>query len=199
MHNIETYYNWRDYYKVEEDDHSPFFGKEYNVSEYTNTIYNHYIHPLWDGFGSSTVYLKIIYANYESKFAIIELIGEWNDAINNDIMFLKREIADFLINKKINKFILIGENILNFHASDDCYYEEWSQDVEDGWIAFINFRDHVIEELKNNFITNYILILDEFNDLNWRKYTPNALFEMINVTINRTRLPSSTIAKLPQT
>jgi len=28
------------------------------------------------------------------------------------------------------QFILIGENVLNFHSSDDCYYEEWFQDVE---------------------------------------------------------------------
>ena len=43
---------------------------------------------------------------------------------------------------------MIGENVLNFHASDDCYYEEWFQEVEDGWIAAVNFRDHVLKELE---------------------------------------------------
>ena len=46
----------------------------------------------WDDFGSSTLYIKILFADYDGGFAIIELIGEWNDAINNDIMLLKRDM-----------------------------------------------------------------------------------------------------------
>ena len=33
--------------------------------------------------------MKILFADYEQNFAIIELIGEWNDAIENDIMTLE--------------------------------------------------------------------------------------------------------------
>ena len=43
---------------------------------------------------------------------------------------------------------MIGENILNFHGSDDCYYEEWKSDCNEGWIVPINFRDHVLDEMK---------------------------------------------------
>ena len=123
MHSIEPYYNWRDEYIAEEDERSPFYGREYSEFEYTNSIYDHLIHPQWDEFGSPTLLMKILYADYERGFAIMEFIGEWNDCLHNDIMFLKRDIADELMHEGINKFILIGENVLNFHYSDDSYYE----------------------------------------------------------------------------
>lgn len=76
MQNLEPYYNWLEYYASEEDELSPFYGKEYSEFEFSNTIYNYYIHPQWDDFESSTLYLKILYADYEDGFVIIELIGE---------------------------------------------------------------------------------------------------------------------------
>src|SRR6185503_4648333 len=123
---------------------------------FTQTVYNYYIHPQWDEFGSATLYLKVLMADYQEKYAIIELIGEWNDAIENDIMTLKRDVIDEFERQGITKFILIAENVLNFHSSDDSYYEEWFEDVEDGWIAGINFREHVIAEFKRNNIDYYI-------------------------------------------
>ena len=130
MQDIEPFYNWSHLYSSEEDDRSPFYGRVYSEFEYSNTVYNYYIHPLWDDIGSPTLYIKILFCDYEQEFAIIELLGEWNDAIHNDIMILKRDIIDELINEGIKKFILIGENVLNFHASDDCYYQEWLDDIE---------------------------------------------------------------------
>ena len=174
MHDIEPYYNWRDVYVSEEDEFSPFFKREYSEFEFTNTIYNFYIHPQWDSFGSPTLYLKILFADYNHRFVVIELIGEWNDAINNDVMFLKREVIDAFISHGIHKFVLIGENVLNFHASDDCYYEEWYEDIRDagGWIAFINFRDHVLKEMQQVHIHHYVLCGENFTDVNWRSVKP---------------------------
>ena len=62
----------------------------------------------------------------------------------------------------INKYILIGENILNFHYSDDSYYEEWFDDNGDnGWIVLLNFREHV---LKVKYIFLHIIkILKNYN------------------------------------
>lgn len=157
---------------AEQDELSPFYGREYSEFEYTNTIYNYYIHPQWDDFGSNTLYLKILFADYDRQFAVIEFIGEWNDCINNDIMTLKRDLIDEMIGKGINKFILIGENVLNFHASDDCYYQEWFDDVEDGWIVALNFRDHVMSEFSRNNIDYYMLFGGELNDFPWRTYNP---------------------------
>ena len=108
------------------------------------------------------------------------MIGEWNDAINNDISILKREILDQLLEHNIHHFILIGENVLNFHGSDDCYYEEWANDNDTGWAALLNFRDHVIKEILKYKIDQYLVMGDELNNVSWRKYKPQDLFEIVN-------------------
>lgn len=51
-------------------------------------------------FGSETLYAKILYSDYIRHYALIELVGEWNDCIGNDIMFLKRDVVDHLIKKE---------------------------------------------------------------------------------------------------
>ena len=176
MHQIEPYANWLKYYDSSEDTQSPFFGKDYNYDLYTETIYGYYIDPAWDSFGSETLYLKILYVDYPEGYVILEFIGEWNDAINNDIMLLKRDVIDVMIRNGINKYILIGENVLNFHASDDCYYQEWFDDVEEGWIVALNFRDHVLQEFSKNNIDYYLTYGGELNDSRWRTFNPNQLF-----------------------
>ncbi|MFS8082482.1 MAG: hypothetical protein ACMG51_03445, partial [Ginsengibacter sp.] len=140
MQDIEPFENWQYLYNSEEDELSPFHGRDYSQFEFINTIYNFYIHPQWDEFGSRTLYMKILIADYEMHFMIIELIGEWNDAIENDIMTLKREVIDIFIRQGIYKFIIIAENVLNFHSSDDSYYEEWFEDIQEqnGWIVILN-------------------------------------------------------------
>ncbi|MEZ4990567.1 MAG: hypothetical protein R2824_09145 [Saprospiraceae bacterium] len=107
MHDIEPHYHWRDDYTAEEDSRSPFFGRQYDEFRFSQKVYNYYIHPQWDAFGSSTLYLKILFVDYTEQYAILELIGEWNDCLHNDIMFLKREIIDALIQEGIYKFILV--------------------------------------------------------------------------------------------
>ena len=185
MQDLEPYYNWRELYIASEDELSPFYGVEYNEFEYTHTVYNFYIHPQWDDFGSNTLYLKILYADYERGFCVIEFIGEWNDALYNDIMFLKREVIESLIGSSINKFILVGENVMNFHGSDDCYYEEWFQDIEDGWIAALNFRPHVMREMEKYNIDSYFVTGGELEELNWRVYNPVDLLARIEHVVSR--------------
>lgn len=179
MQDIEPFYKWREYYLSEEDELSPFYGAEYSEFEFSNTIYNYFIHPQWDEFGSNTLYLKVIFADYLSGFAIIEFIGEWNDSVHNDIMYLKREVIDLFIRNGITKYILIGENILNAHCTDDDYYEEWIDEIEDGWVACINFREHVEDEMISAHIDQYLLMAEPFNAINWRKYQPHSLFQLV--------------------
>ncbi len=185
MQDIEPFYNWRELYVASEDEDSPFYGVIYSEFEYSNTVYNYYIHPQWDEFGSTTLYIKVLYADYDRKFVILEFIGEWNDAINNDIMFLKREVIESMIGNGISKFILIGENVLNFHGSDDCYYEEWFQDVEEGWIAAINFRPHVMKEMERFNVDSYFVTGGELDDMNWRLHNPIELITRIEKIANR--------------
>lgn len=185
VQNLEPYFNWRDEYIASEDEISPFFGIVYNELYYDKKLYNFLLHPQWDDFGSDTLYLKILFCHYELGFTVIEMIGEWNDAINNDIMILKRELIDLMVDAGIHKFILIGENILNFHASDDSYYEEWFQDIEDGWIVGINFREHVIHEFENNNIDYYLNFGGVLDDLNWRTFKPTPLFHLVEQMIQK--------------
>ncbi len=178
MHNIEPYFNWRDHYQAEEDERSPFYGREYSEFTLSNRIYDHVIHPQWDDFGSSTLYLKILYADYISGYAIIELLGEWNDCINNDIMFLWEGVILPLVGNGIFRFILLGENVLNFHYSDDSYYEAWQEELagEDGWIVALNFRQHVVDEMQKAGLENFLYMGENWTLPIWRTLDPQHVF-----------------------
>lgn len=187
MHDIEPHYRWMDEYIASEDEQSPFYGYVNNELGFSNKIYNYYIHPQWDEFGSATLYLKILFVDYEKSFAIIELIGEWNDTLHNDIKFLKREVIDVLTASHINKFILICENVLNFHGSDDCYYEEWHEDIceNGGWICLINTLDHVEQEMKDSRLQYFINFGAQYNNLNWRILKPKNVFMAVEAILQK--------------
>lgn len=179
MQELEPFHRWRDMYTAEEDPKSPFFGRVYNEFENTNTIYNYVIHPQWDDMGSRTLFIKILFADYRKHFAIIEMIGEWNDAIENDIMTLRRDVTDILFHEGITKFILIAENVLNFHSSDREYYEEWFENVadENGWIVCLNMPEATQHDFRKMKL-NYYIELKELAD--WRIYKPEMIFKLLN-------------------
>lgn len=187
MHDIEPYYKWREYYTGGEDRESPFHGRVYDEFTFTNKVYNYFIHPQWDDFGSQTLYMKLIYADYTDGVAMIELIGEWNDALNNDIMFIKREVIDHLLHRDINKFVILCDNVLNFHGDDDSYYEEWYDDAseEGGWVTFVNVQEHVMREMEMSQIQYYVNLNENLNVINWRLKTPNMALAQIMDTMNR--------------
>lgn len=180
MHTLEPHYKWRLEYIASEDKHSPFYGRIYSEFEFSTKIYNYYIHPQWDDFGSETLYVKILYVNYFDNYAILELIGEWNDCLHNDIMLLKQGVIDRLQEHGISKFILITENVLNFHGSDDCYYEEWYEDIADdeGWVCLVGVLDHVVDEMEEYGLQHYINFGPDYN-INWRPQKPQIVYEMI--------------------
>lgn len=186
MHDIEPHFKWQDEYISSEDKRSPFHGRIYDEFRFTQKIYNYFIHPQWDEFGSQTLYMKILFVDYEEGFAIFEFIGEWNDCLHNDISFLKREIIDQMIPQGISKYILLCENVLNFHGSDDCYYEEWYDDVkeEDGWIIFLNTLKHVEEEMQDTRLQQYVNFGAQFNEVNWRPHKPKHLFEALEALLH---------------
>lgn len=179
MHDIEPFYNWRHIYVSEEDQRSPFFGRTYSEFEFSQTVYNYYIHPQWDDFGSRTLYLKVIYVDYELNFAVIELLGEWNDAIENDIMELKREVMDMFYKQGITKYILIAENVMNFHSSDKEYYQEWFDELteENGWAVALNMSEAAQYDFKKKKLNYYIELMDLPE---WRTYKPYHLFKKID-------------------
>ena len=107
------------------------------------------------------------------------MIGEWNDAIENDIMELKREVLEKFMSEGIYKFILIGENVLNFHSDGKDYYEELFEEVtdENGWVVCLNMPEQTQYDFKHAHLNRYV----ELTELdNWRTYKPFHLFKKID-------------------
>ena len=181
MHDIEPYYKWRQYYVASEDANCPFYGKVNNEFQFTNKVYNYFVHPQWDEFGSSTLYMKLLFVDYDDGIAMIELIGEWNDCLHNDIMYIKRKIVDELQRNDITKFIIFCDNVLNFHGDDNSYYEEWYEDTSDegGWVAFVNLQEHVLREMESHQIQYYMNFGNHLNDVQWRQKTPQMTINLI--------------------
>ncbi len=187
MHQIEPHYLWRHVYKASNDPNSPFYQTQHSQFEFTNKIYNYLVHPQWDYFGSETLLLKVLFVDYDVKYAVIEMIGEWNDTIHNDIAILKREVIDEMIDLGIEKFIILGANILNFHPSDDAYYQEWWEDTPGGWVAFLHCRDHILQEMESVGIGNFIRLEEEDeNTWNWKTKKPEHLFEIVDEMMMKT-------------
>ncbi len=180
MHNIEPHHLWRGLYLANEDIRSPFYAYQNSEVYFTDSIYDHIIHPQWDFFGPETLYMKQLYADYELGYTVLEFFGEWNDVLHNDIMFLKRDVLEPIMDQGIDKFILIGENLLNFHAGDTDYYEEWFDQLDDGWISLVNFREHVLLEIKQYQLDQYLIFGGELDDLDWYHWSPKKMFTRIN-------------------
>ena len=71
--------------------------------------------------------------------------------------------------------------MLNFHGESEDYYDEWYNDIidEGGWIAFVNFNAHVLEEIMSENIHYYMHSNQELQSLNWRKYSPDKLLVLV--------------------
>ncbi len=95
-------------------------------------------------------------------------------------MHLKRNIIDEMVPLGIDKFVLLGESVFNFHHSDDAYYEEWFEEIESGWIVALEFHEHVLQEWKDTGIDYYINFggMDQFDS--WRSKTPHQLCDEIS-------------------
>jgi hypothetical protein len=182
VHRIEPFYLWRDLYRSEEDPNAINFGREYSELYFTERIYNYLIHPQWDSFGSETLFYKQIYADYDKGFAIIELLGEWNDCIGNDVMFLKNELIEPLIDAGIQNFMIIMENVLNFHGQYSDYYEEWADDIE-GEIYMINLLPHVMDEFNDLRLNQCLLYDGVYNDVNWRVLKPEKILSFLKTSM----------------
>jgi hypothetical protein len=178
MHEIEPFYKWENIYNPVEDEKSPFYGTTY--AGYELSLYNHLIHPLWDYIGSETLYVKVLFADYQEGFSIIEILGEWND-----IMHLKRNLIDPQLAEGITRFLLIGENVLNFHGSEDDYYQEWFEEVEDGWIVAMGFRDYIHREWSKFNLDFYLNWGGNLEIENWRTMSPKKIITTIDLEIRR--------------
>lgn len=181
MHDLEPYYQWQHFYDASEDQRSPFYKTIHSEFEFTNKIYNYLIHPQWNDFGANNLYVKVLFVDYDTKHAILEFIGEWDDCIDNDILNIIKGLVNPMLAEGISKFVFVLENVLNFHGSDDLYYEELYENIkdEDGWIVFLGLLPHVEAEMRKSRIHQYVDFGEEWNDLPWRRYNPDLLLEKI--------------------
>lgn len=185
MHSVEPHFLWRQLYLASEDQRSPFYGYENSEVYFTDKIYDHLIHPQWDNFGAETLFIKQLYTNYESAYTILEFFGEWNDVLHNDIMTLKRDVLEPIMQEGIHKFILIGDNLLNFHAGEVDYYDEWLEELNDGYVALINFRPHLLDEIRQFGLDEYLLFGGELDHMEWYSWSPKKLFRTVDDLISR--------------
>jgi hypothetical protein len=65
--------------------------------------------------------MKVLMADYEEKYAVIELIGN-GTTIGNDIMTLRRDVTD-QFSEWHYQVHFTAENVLNFHSGDKDYYK----------------------------------------------------------------------------
>ena len=94
MHEIEPFYNWRHLYVSEEDERSPFYGRIYSEFEFSQTIYNYYIHPQWDEFESRTLYMKVLIADYDEGVRSVVLTHRlWTSAFGGDPSVVGRALT----------------------------------------------------------------------------------------------------------
>jgi hypothetical protein len=69
--------------------------------------------------------------------------------------------------------------VLNFHSSDDSYYEDWREQVEDlgGWIVILNMPEQSQYDFVRARLNNYATLMD-FPQ--WRTLKPELVFQQVD-------------------
>ncbi len=179
LRDIEPFFGWLAEYSHDQDNRSPFHEVEHNLFEYDRRIYNIPAHPFWDDFGSESLLVKILYADYREGFAILELFGEWNDLFDNDFKLLAENCLTYLIDHGIRQFILICENVFHGYFQSDDYYQALQDELEDGWICAIRLREELQEEMVRYGINGYVFWSPYLDDVVWRKTKPQQLYRFV--------------------
>ena len=84
---------------------------------------------------------------------------------------------------RLTHFIFIAENVLNFHSSDDSYYEEWREQLEDdnGWVVILNMPEQSKYDFKRARLTHYVELVEMEQ---WRTLKPELIYQTIQQFIN---------------
>lgn len=171
---IQPFYHWREYYDPELDRKSPFHYPRYQDTMQFSVSYNQVIHPEWEDIGSEGLFMKVLFADYYEGCAILEGMGDWNDCTDIDIKSILENLIHPLFQEGVSRFLLIGENILNFHGDYPDYYEEIRDLLEDdgGYFMLLNLRQHVIEEMKSHEVNHFTWMGEQMQLVNWRTMQP---------------------------
>lgn len=179
MHEVEPHYGWLKYYSNERDPHSPFQDVVHNELYYDRQVYQYLAHPQWDHIGSEGLLVKILAANYEQGYAIIELFGVWNDLLENDFRLLLENCLEPLMAAGVQHFVLVMENILNIYLDSDDYYEAMQEELGSGWVCLLRAREHVLREIRDHDLDTYFFWSEDLDDLPWRKHSPARLYREV--------------------
>ena len=185
FHDIEPHYGWLGFYSHDIDENSPFHTVEHNLFEYDRYVYTFPAHPLWDDIESEGLLVKILFANYEEHYAIIELFGEWNDLHQNDFKLLCENCLTYLVDAGVTQIIFIAENVFNIYLEADDYYEAFTEELESGWMCLLRARTAVHEELRRYGIDRYFYWNAELDEMNWRKLKPWQLHQLVAARMQR--------------
>jgi hypothetical protein len=173
---IEPFHGWLHIYNQANDRRNPFREVEHNAFHYDRFIYTYPAHPLWESIESESLLIKVLYANYRRGFAVIELLGEWNDLFQNDFKLLCENCLYPLLHAGITNFVLICDNVFNIYIQNDEYYADLYDMLEDGWICLLNPRPNIVDELHKWRVDGFFRLLYDANAIRWRKMKPWDLF-----------------------
>ncbi len=69
--------------------------------------------------------------------------------------------------------------MLNFHSSDDSYYEDWREQVEDatGWVVILNMPAQSQYDFVQARLNKYIELVDFAQ---WRTLKPELVFQQLD-------------------
>lgn len=182
---VEPHYGWLGYYDHKMDKRSPFHHVEHNLFAYDRYIYTFEAHPLWDTIESESLLVKILYANYTQGYAIIELLGEWNDLFQNDFKLLCENCLTYLADEGITQYIFVAENVFNIYLDQDDYYEAFQEELGDGWMCLLRARERVLDEMKRYNISPYFYWNDSLQDLHWRKLKPWQVYDLVKDSMQK--------------
>ena len=53
----------------------------------------------------------------------------------------------------------------------------------DGWVAMLNFHEHVEQEMQGVGIDQFCIMGGELDEIEWRTYLPNNLFSKVEMIV----------------
>jgi hypothetical protein len=184
LKDIEPFFGWLELYHHKMDPNSPFHEIDHNLFYFDRSINQIPAHPLWDDFGSESLLTKILFADYEQGYAILELFGEWNDLYENDFKLFSENCLTYLIDAGIDKFILICENVFHSYLEGDDYYQALAEEMEDGWLCALRLRKEVKDEMEQYGISPYFYWNVQLDEIPWRTLKPFQLYALIQRRMN---------------
>jgi hypothetical protein len=185
---VEPFYGWLHLYAAHRDPHSPFYNEAaIDPDKDMRYIYTFEAHPLWDHIHSESLLVKMLYADYNRGFCILQLLGEWNDLFENDFKLLYEQVLAPMLYQGVSRFIFLCENVFNVYLDQDDYYELLQEALEDtgGWLCLLRARQHVLNEFAAYGIDQYLYWNPEFDELRWRKMKPWQLYELIERSLQQ--------------